>query len=105
MPMHTAEDIMRANRRALEGRAGKDAAKLMLRSAPIGARVWIDGKAIGTTPLQIVVAPGVYKVEMEATRTESSRQQVDLLPKEAREVFLTLASRYPTHVELSWHRH
>jgi hypothetical protein len=97
-----AEDTQAANRKALESRAGKDAAKLMLRSEPDKAWVRIDGKAVGRTPLLLIVAPGVYKVEMEGTGMESHRQ-VDLLPKEGREVLLSLQSRYPSHVQLRWH--
>ncbi len=99
-----AEDAEAANRKALEARAGKDAAKLMLRSEPNKAWVRIDGKPVGRTPLLLIVAPGVYKVEMEGTGMELGHRQVDLLPKETREVVLALEPRYPTHVRLTWPR-
>ena len=98
-----AQDVEAANRKALEARAGKDAAKLMLRSEPDKAWVRIDGKPVGRTPLLLIMAPGIYKVEMEGTGMESGHRQVDLLPKETREVVLALESRYPTHVQLRWH--
>jgi len=104
-PMRTVVDAVAANRRALEARAGKDAAKLMLRSVPNRASVWIEGKEVGITPLQLIVAPGVYKVEMKGRQMDFGRKQVDLHPKETREVLVTLESRYPSHVELSWHSH
>lgn len=88
-------------RKELEARAGKDAAKLMLRSVPPKAWVRIDGKPVGETPLLLIVAPGVYVVEMQrGARMDSARRQVDLLPKETREVVLTLESRYPTRVSV-----
>jgi PEGA domain len=96
------DEVIAANRRALEERAGKDPAKLMLRSAPNGSWIWVDGKTIGKTPLLLIVAPGAYKVEMEGARMEFGEQQIELVPKETREVLLTLTPRYPTHVELSW---
>jgi hypothetical protein len=104
-PMRAAADAVAANRRALEARAGKDAAKLTLRSAPNRAWVWIDGKEVGMTPLQLVVAPGVYKVEIKGRQMDIGRKQVDLHPKDTREVLLTLEPLYPTHLELSWHDH
>ena len=55
----------RANRKALEDQAGKNAAKLMLRSVPDKSSVRIDGKPVGKTPLLLIVQPGVYVVEME----------------------------------------
>jgi len=105
LPLRMSEDVVGGNRRALEAKAGKDAAKVMLRSQPDGAWVLIDGKGVGKTPLLLIMAPGVYKVEMQITQRESSQKQVDLLPKETREVRLTLPARYPSHVELSWQLH
>jgi hypothetical protein len=103
LPVHAVSDTEAANRKALETGAGKDAAKLMLRSEPNRASVRIDGKPVGQTPLLLIVHPGVYKVEMEGLSTELGRRQVDLLPKETREVVLTLEPRYPTQVQLRWH--
>ena len=105
LPLREAEDVVGENRRALEAKAGKDAAKVMLRSQPDGAWVMIDGKGVGKTPLLLILAPGVYKVEMQITQREASQRQVDLLPKETRDVLLTLAARYPTRLEVSWQRH
>jgi hypothetical protein len=96
---------MGGNRRTLEAKAGKDAAKMMLRSQPDSAWVFINGKGVGKTPLLLILAPGVYHVEMHITQRESSQKQIDLLPKETRQVLLTLAARYPNSIEVSWQRH
>lgn len=94
-------DTEAANRKALEDQAGKNAAKLMLRSVPDKSLVRLDGKPVGKTPLLLVVPPGVYAVEMEGgPRKAYGRRQVDLLPKEAREVLLELQPRYPTSIIL-----
>ncbi len=105
LPLRDVEDVIGGNRRALEAKAGKDAAKVMLRSQPDGAWVFINGKGVGKTPLLLIVAPGVYHVEMHITQRGSSQKQLDLLPKETREVLLTLAALYPSRVEVSWQRH
>ena len=95
-------DTETANRKALEDQAGKNAAKLMLRSVPDKSSVRIDGKPVGTTPLLLVMPPGVYVVEMEGgPRKAYGRRQVDLLPKESREVVLDLKPRYPVSLNLS----
>jgi len=98
----TGEALVAANRRMLEQRAGKHAAKLTLKSVPVKASVRIDGKAVGQTPLLLTLAPGTYKVEMEGPRMEFGKQQVDLRPQETREVELLLSRppRYPTHIQL-----
>ncbi len=86
------------NRQALEQRAGKNACKLLLRSTPTGAQVWIDGAFVGDTPLLLLVPPGKYQIQMKGQRLEYAKQVVSLLPRETQEVALTLAVRYPLRV-------
>jgi PEGA domain len=89
-----------ANRQALEQRAGKDAGKLLLRSTPTGARVWIDGALVGNAPLLLIVAPGKYRVEMRSERSERAERAVALLPGETVEFVLPLVPRYPARVSV-----
>jgi hypothetical protein len=91
-----------ANRLAFEQGAGQNAATLSLKSLPVTAAVRINGKAVGKTPLQMLLAPGTYKIEMEGPRMEAAKQQVELSPKETREIELQLsaAPRYPSHITL-----
>ncbi len=88
------------NRKALEGRAGRDAGKLLLRSVPSPARVWVDGAFVGNTPLLLILAPGKYQVEVRGQRLESAQRTVDLLPHETRDVALQMDVRYPTTVSI-----
>lgn len=85
-----------ANRRALEAKAGPNAGKLLLRSVPSGARVFIDGAFIGKSPMLLLLAPGKYRVEFRGPRMEYATSVVGLLPRETQEIALTLAVRYPT---------
>jgi hypothetical protein len=89
-----------ANKQALEQRAGKNACKLLLRSTPTGAQVWIDGAFVGDTPLLLLVPPGKYQIQMRGQRLEYAKQVVSLLPHETQEVALTLAVRYPLRVRV-----
>ena len=86
------------NRQVLEKRAGKNACKLLLRSTPTGAQVWIDGAYVGDTPLLLLVPPGKYQIQMRGQRLEYAKQVVSLLPRETQDVALTLAVRYPLRV-------
>jgi PEGA domain len=92
-----------ANRKALEEKAGKNAAKLMLRSKPTNATVKIDGKSVGKTPILLVMPPGQYDVVIYGKRMEHAEQKIDLLPKETREFLLPLKQIYPTQVEIHLH--
>lgn len=92
-----------ANRKVLEEHAGKNAAKLMLRSTPTDAAVKIDGKLVGTTPILLVLAPGQYDVALYGKRMDHAAQKIDLLPKETREFDLPLKQLYPTEVMIQLH--
>ena len=98
LPVRAGPSPEETNRRALEARAGKDAAKLVLQSAPSGAMAYIDGTVVGRTPLQLIVPPGKYKVEMRGTREEFGERLVGLLPNETQQVTLELAVRYPSRI-------
>lgn len=89
-----------ANRQALEQRAGQNPCKLLIRSVPTAAQVWIDGNYVGDSPMLLVLAPGKYRLELRGQRMEHASQVVDLLPKETREVALKLAVRYPTRASV-----
>ena len=96
----TVKPLEATNRRVLEDHAGKDPGKLLLRSVPNRAKVWIDGKRIGSTPLLLILASGKYKVKMEGSRMEFAQKEVELLPRERLEVVLNLEQRYPAYLRL-----
>jgi hypothetical protein len=86
------------NRKSLEGSAGKDAGKLLLRATPVEAQIWVNGKIVGKTPLLLVLTPGKYQVEMRGSRGQTGRRSVDLLPRETRELAVKLDQLYPARV-------
>jgi PEGA domain len=83
------------NRQELEQKAGFDAGKLLIRSVPSGANVWVDGAYVGKTPMLLILAPGKYHVQLRDQRQDYAESKVDLLPKETREFAPTLTVRYP----------
>jgi hypothetical protein len=88
------------NRQSLEGKAGNDAGKLMLRSVPTGAQIWIDDMFVGNAPMLLIVAPGKYKIDARGPRSEHMHSSVDLLPRETRKIVLTLTARYPMRISV-----
>jgi hypothetical protein len=95
-PLGSPSDL--PNRQALEQHAGKNACKLLLHSTPATARVFVDGAFVGNSPLELVVAPGKYQIEMRGQRLDSARHALVLLPRETRDVASSLTERYPAHV-------
>lgn len=87
------------NRKKLEENAGPNGGKLLLRSIPSGADVFINGRLIGQTPMLMVVPPGKYKIDMRGARQESGTETVGLIPKGTQTVVIALKQRYPSQVQ------
>lgn len=86
------------NRKDFEDNAGDSAGKLLLRSFPSGAEIFINDLLVGQTPLLMVIAPGKYKIAMRGPRDESGQAMIGVLPKETQKVVINLKRRYPAHV-------
>ena len=88
------------NRKSLEEGAGKDAAKLLLRSAPSGARVYVNELFVGRSPLLLIVPPGKYRVQMRGERQELGERIVGLLPNDTENLTIALTLRYPSRISM-----
>jgi len=88
------------NCRALKERAGSEAAKLSVRSVPDRSQVWVDGLFVGTTPMELELAPGAHQVEVDGTGMKIHRQTIELNPKQSQELVVQLESRYQTKIVL-----
>lgn len=100
LPIQDSEKVAADNRRALEELAGSDAGKVSLGSTPVGAQVWMDGKFVGTAPVELTLAPGLHRVEMRSPGREWARQDFRVLPKRAQQVVLSLKPRYSRNITL-----
>jgi hypothetical protein len=100
VPMGVREGpaIEEANRKAFEQRAGKEAAKLLLRSEPSQAIIYLDGKSVGLTPMLLLVAPGKYEVELRGQHQEFGSGAVVLAPNETRQYLVPLTQRFASSV-------
>jgi hypothetical protein len=98
LPPRATEEDGRANREALEQKAGEDAGRVLLRSVPSGARVWMDGSYVGTTPLLLLVAPGSYRAELSGEQTDFVAQLIEVPPHGKQTVVVTLKPRYPSGI-------
>jgi hypothetical protein len=88
------------NRKKFENDAGQEAGKLLLRSVPSGADVFINNLLVGRTPLLMLIAPGKYEIAMRGQRQESAHRSVGLMPKETQTVVIHLVQRYPTSISI-----
>jgi len=89
-----------ANRKAFESGSGQHPAKMLLRSVPANAEVFVNDLTVGRAPLLLVVAPGTYKVGMRGQRQEWGDETVGVMPDETQVVLIHLRSRYPSSITL-----
>ena len=85
---------------AKEDQAVTGPGKLLVRSKPTGALVWIDGKPAGTTPLLVALDPGKYSIEVRGSRMAAAKQEITLKANESRKLLLQVKPRYPRTVKL-----
>jgi hypothetical protein len=95
---HDGPPAEETNRKALEEQAGSDAAKLLMRSSPSGAQIFINDSFVGHTPLLMMLAPGKYKIEMRGQRDDTAQRTLGLLPHDTQEVMLKLTGLYPAQI-------
>lgn len=88
------------NRKDFEDNAGENAGRVLFRSVPESAEIFINDLVVGRTPLLLVIAPGKYKVEMRGLRVETGRTTLGVLPKETQTVVISLKQRYPASVSI-----
>lgn len=90
------------NRKKFEEHAGRDAGKVLFRSVPSGASVFVNHMLVGDTPLLLFLAPGKYEVAMRGVRQESGQRVLAVTPKQTQTVVIDLNQRYPSGVSLKW---
>jgi hypothetical protein len=88
------------NRKEFEDNSGERGGKLLLRSVPSGADIFINDLLVGRTPLLMVMAPGPYKIDMRGARDDSGHANVAVMPKATRTVEIGMKQRYPSSISL-----
>ncbi|MBZ5662261.1 MAG: PEGA domain-containing protein [Acidobacteriia bacterium] len=91
-----------ANRDFLQSHSGADAARISLRTAPVLAQAWIDGRFVGPTPLDLKLAPGHHRVLVRAPNMQESAQEFDLAAKQTQPIDLALKASAQSTVVLHW---
>jgi len=92
----------KVNRKKFEENAGKDAGKVLLRSVPNGASIFLNHMLVGDTPLLLFLAPGRYDVEMRGPRQQSGHRVLTVTAKQTQAIVIDLSERYPPSVSLHW---
>jgi hypothetical protein len=93
--IRVGEAAAAANRQALQERAGANAARVLLRSTPDHAQVWIDTRFVGSTPFELKLAPGHHDIMMKAPDMASLHQEIELQGKQTREVMMMFKAPPP----------
>jgi hypothetical protein len=98
LPVRNGPPPSEINRKEFEDNAGENAGRVLFRSIPDGAEIFINNLGVGRTPLLMVIAPGKYKIEMRGPRQETGSASIGVLAKETQTVAITLKQRYPSTI-------
>jgi PEGA domain len=90
------------NRKKFEENAGKDAGRVLIRSVPSGASIFLNHMLVGNAPLLLFLAPGKYDVEMRGERQQSGHRILAVIAKQTQTVVIDMNRRYPSRVSLRW---
>jgi PEGA domain len=82
--------------------AGTKAAVLAVRAVPDRAQVWIDGRFVGSPPLQLKISPEKHQVLVRAANMEDHAEAVDLTTTRTRSIEVSLKPVYKDQIYLSW---
>jgi hypothetical protein len=88
------------NRMEFEDNAGENGGKLMLRSVPSGADIFINDLLVGRTPLLLGKVPGPHKIDMRGARDDSGHANVGVTPKATRTVEIDIKQGYPSSISI-----
>jgi PEGA domain len=101
-PAISAEEAAKTNRQFFQDHSGPDAAQISLHTEPDHARVWIDYKLVGSTPLDLKLAPGHHRISVFAPYTQESVREVELAAKQKQHIDFSLKPEYQSQVTIHW---
>ena len=96
-PWNWGED---PNAGSFEGDAGEKGGKILPRSVPSGADVFINGLLVGRTPLLIAMAAGLSRIDRRGARDNSGQVNVGVMPQAIRAVAIELKQEYPSTISI-----
>jgi PEGA domain len=82
--------------------AGTTPAVLSVHGVPDRAQVWIDGKFVGSTPLQLKVSRAKHQLLVRAANREDHAEGIDLSAMHTRSIEVSLKPIYKNEIYLNW---
>lgn len=102
VPGGTAESAAKENMQLFQSHSGPDAATIGLHTLPDHASVWIDGKFLGPSPVNLKLAPGHHQLLVRAPNMQESTRALDLAAKQTQSIDVALKSSYQNQVVIHW---
>jgi hypothetical protein len=102
IPAGSADAAAKANLKFFQDHSGLDAARVSLHSVPDHGQAWIDGKFVGTTPLDLKIAPGHHRISVRAPNMQESVRELDMAGKQSQTIDFPLKSLYQNQINIHW---
>jgi hypothetical protein len=98
----TAETAAKSNLQFFQSHAGADAGSIGIHTVPEHASVWVDGKFLGSAPVDLKLAPGHHQVLVRAPNMQESTREFDVAAKQVQSLDFALKSAYQNQVVIHW---
>jgi len=96
------EAIAKTNLQFYQMHSGPNAAQIAVHTVPDRASAWIDGRFVGSAPLNLKLAPGHHQLLVRALNMQESMQEFDLAAKQTQSIDVALKSANQNQVVIHW---
>jgi hypothetical protein len=100
-PIKNLEAVMVENRQNLADQSKAGGGTLVVESTPTKATVMVDGKPVGSSPLELKLPEGKHLVELTHPRYDVWSMEVTISPNESTTVTAPLETKYKSTITLS----
>ena len=97
-----AEAAAKTNVQYFQVNAGPNAAQVAVHTVPDKASAWIDGKFVGSAPLNLKLAPGHHQLLIRSPNMQEAMQGIDLAAKQSQSINVALKSASQSQVMIQW---
>jgi len=91
----------KVNRAWFAKQAGNNGAQISIDAVPPQARVWVDGKFVGQSPLTVTLSPGKHHLSLTGPRQEHADRDIDIVPGKKQQLEIHLDQTYPQAVSIT----
>jgi PEGA domain len=101
-PSATPEATAKSNLLFFENHSGPDPGQIAVRTVPEHGMAWIDGKFIGSAPVNLKLAPGHHQVLVRSPNMHEATKDFEVTARQEQSLDFVLQPAKPSQVIVHW---